>query len=106
MPSARKDIVQIVGVHKVPSHLSKEEFEAKYETLVEEMVALPSMKNNFLKLEIVRTTSMRTFRALNASFRQQFLQNDRFDQYLESYRCPPRESLVIVRGEIEVSRYG
>ncbi|KAJ7869930.1 hypothetical protein B0H14DRAFT_2726777, partial [Mycena olivaceomarginata] len=63
---------QIVGVHKVPSHLSKEEFEAKYETL-----------NNFLKLEIV------------------LLQNDRFDQYLESYRCSPRESLVVVRGEIE-----
>jgi hypothetical protein len=41
-------------IHKAPPHLTKKEFEAKLEGIIDE-VALPPVVQKLLKLEIVRT---------------------------------------------------
>ncbi|KAF7354238.1 hypothetical protein MVEN_01111600 [Mycena venus] len=80
--SARKDLFEVIAIHRVPAHLPKEEFEGKLEALIDQLLLLPIFKQNILKLQIL-------------------LQNDRFDEYLESYECPPREPLAVVKVQAE-----
>jgi hypothetical protein len=40
-------------VHKVPPHLTKHEFEGKLEALLDEVVLLPVVQKNVLKVEMV-----------------------------------------------------
>ncbi|KAF7354108.1 hypothetical protein MVEN_01098200 [Mycena venus] len=83
MPSSqRKDILQVISIHKVPSHLSKEDFEAKYVALLDEFLLMPQFERNLLKLEIM-------------------FQNDRFDEHLGSYGVPPREPVLVATAELE-----
>jgi hypothetical protein len=103
--SARKDVVQVIGIQKVPSHLSKEEFETKYETLIDELLALPQFKENLLKVELVRIEPLRTFREPNASPLLPVFTNHRFDQYLASFGIPPREPIVAARAVAKVNLY-
>ncbi|KAJ7473542.1 hypothetical protein FB451DRAFT_1558720 [Mycena latifolia] len=42
----------VIGIFKVPSHLSKEQFEKKFEALVDASLALPAVKNGLLKYEM------------------------------------------------------
>ncbi|KAF8142368.1 hypothetical protein K438DRAFT_1995054 [Mycena galopus ATCC 62051] len=80
--SARKDIVEVIGIHTAPPHFYKEEFEAKFDAYLDDVLAPPNVWRNFLKYEVLR-------------------QNDRFDEYLESYGCIPREPMVVVRAQVE-----
>jgi hypothetical protein len=41
-------------IHKIPPGISKEEFESKFEPLVDEAVQLPVVKKNLTKVELVR----------------------------------------------------
>ncbi|KAF8175903.1 hypothetical protein K438DRAFT_1979413 [Mycena galopus ATCC 62051] len=59
--SARKDVVYTIAVHTAPSHLSKEEFEAKFDTFLDDLLAIPNFRRNLLKLEVVRTQSSLSF---------------------------------------------
>jgi hypothetical protein len=54
-PSACKDIWQVLFIHKVAPHLSKKEFEAKLEGIIDEVALLPVIQKNLLKIEMVRT---------------------------------------------------
>ncbi|KAF8175909.1 hypothetical protein K438DRAFT_1847264 [Mycena galopus ATCC 62051] len=80
--SVRKDIFQVFATHSVPPDLSKEEFEAKFDAYLDDVLAPQNVRRNFLKYEVLR-------------------QNDRFDEYLESYGCIPREPMVVVRAQAE-----
>ncbi|KAF8175908.1 hypothetical protein K438DRAFT_83296 [Mycena galopus ATCC 62051] len=80
--SARKDVVYTIAVHTAPSHLSKEEFEAKFDAFLDDLLTIPNFRRNVSKLEVLR-------------------QNDRFDEYLEPYGCIPREPMVVVRLQTE-----
>jgi hypothetical protein len=76
--SLRKDVVDLVTIHKVPPHLSKEEFETRLSKLHDELLAVPAFERNIVKLETL-------------------VQNDGLDSRLETLGCPPREELVVVR---------
>ncbi|KAF8192372.1 hypothetical protein K438DRAFT_2018062 [Mycena galopus ATCC 62051] len=83
MPSAaRKDVLNVLAIYKVPPHLSKEEFEAKLNSFLDDLVALPEVQRNVLKVEIL-------------------FQNDRFDGHLQHYGYPPREPLVVAMAQVE-----
>ncbi|KAF8209070.1 hypothetical protein K438DRAFT_2012390 [Mycena galopus ATCC 62051] len=64
-------------VHKIPSHSSKDEFEAKVEALVDEALLLPVVKNNLVKCEMI-------------------FQNDMADEHVGAFGFPLREPLVFV----------
>jgi hypothetical protein len=53
-PDERKDRFHAFGIHKAPPGLSKKDFEAKLEALLDHLLALPLVQRNVLKLEMVR----------------------------------------------------
>jgi hypothetical protein len=52
--SVQKNRFTFIGIHKVPSNLSKKDFDAKMDALVNLLVALPVVQKNFLTLNLVR----------------------------------------------------
>jgi hypothetical protein len=51
--TALKDRFRSIGVHKVPSHLSKKDFENKIEALMNDVLALDLAGKKVLKMEMV-----------------------------------------------------
>ncbi|KAF7377960.1 hypothetical protein MSAN_00219900 [Mycena sanguinolenta] len=51
--SVQKHSFTVIGVHKAPANLSKQEFEAKVGKLCDSMAALPVAKKNFLSLDAI-----------------------------------------------------
>ncbi|KAJ6459677.1 hypothetical protein C8R45DRAFT_554485 [Mycena sanguinolenta] len=74
--------VHALTIFRVPSHLSREKFDAQMKTLIDELVGLPRFQDSLLKLEMIS-------------------QNHQFDDHLESYVCPPREPMVLLEFEAE-----
>ncbi|KAF7337080.1 hypothetical protein MVEN_02145200 [Mycena venus] len=81
-PSARKDHVYAVGVHKAPPQLSKKEFEDKVNAMMDEALAFPVVKRNIVKLEIM-------------------FHNDRLDDHLKFLEFPHAEPTAIVMVQSE-----
>ncbi|KAJ7742941.1 hypothetical protein DFH07DRAFT_1063617 [Mycena maculata] len=74
--SARKDRCFAMGIHKVPAHLSKEEFERQIQALVDALVAVPVVQANLLKVEIL-------------------LQNNELDSHLKALGFPEPGPTVV-----------
>ncbi|KAJ7925451.1 hypothetical protein B0H13DRAFT_2314461 [Mycena leptocephala] len=81
-PSARKDGFHVMGMHKIPPHLSKDEFETKLEALIDEAVKLPLVQRNLLKVEVI-------------------FQTDLMDEHVKAFGFPPREDVVFVEVQCE-----
>ncbi|KAJ7775555.1 hypothetical protein B0H16DRAFT_1507864 [Mycena metata] len=80
--SAQKDRFRVIGIHKVPAHLSKEEVERKVNALADKFVRIPSVQQNLLKLELL-------------------LQTKFLDDLLEKIGFAPAEPHVILVAETE-----
>jgi hypothetical protein len=52
--SVQKSRFTAIGIHKRPANLTKKDFDAKIDALVDSLVALPVVQNNFLILNLVR----------------------------------------------------
>lgn len=52
--SYRKDRFVGLTIHKAPPHLSREEFKASMEANLADWLAVPVVKNNIIKSELVR----------------------------------------------------
>ncbi|KAJ7452277.1 hypothetical protein FB451DRAFT_1565981 [Mycena latifolia] len=75
--SARQDRFHAMIIHKIPPHLSKHEFEAKLEGLIDETLQLPLVQNNLLKVQVI-------------------FQEDFMDEHVKAFGFPPREPIVLV----------
>ncbi|KAJ7121556.1 hypothetical protein C8R44DRAFT_876945 [Mycena epipterygia] len=75
--SARKDLFHAMIIHKMPPHLSKHEFETKLEALIDEVLQLPLVQKNVLKVEMI-------------------FQQDLLDEHVKAFGFPPREPVVFV----------
>ncbi|KAJ7843784.1 hypothetical protein B0H14DRAFT_2778229 [Mycena olivaceomarginata] len=75
--SARKDVFHAMIIHKIPPGISKEEFESKFEPLVDEAVQLPVVKKNLTKVELI-------------------IQNEKVDEHTPKFGFSPREHVVFV----------
>ncbi|KAJ6459993.1 hypothetical protein C8R45DRAFT_1109355 [Mycena sanguinolenta] len=64
-------------VNKVPPHLSKTEFEAKVEALVDKALLLPIVQKNLVKFEMI-------------------FQNDLVDEHVGAFGFPPRDPVLFV----------
>ncbi|KAJ7441981.1 hypothetical protein FB451DRAFT_1298050 [Mycena latifolia] len=80
--TARKDRFCAIGVHKVPPHLSKKEFENKIEALMDDVHALDLVRKKVLKMEMI-------------------FQNDLLDEHVKLFEFPPREPVVVIATETE-----
>ncbi|KAJ7776320.1 hypothetical protein B0H16DRAFT_1506346 [Mycena metata] len=75
--SAPKDTFTTIGIHRVPSHLSKKDFDSKIEAWVDDLVKLPVVQKNALKVEIL-------------------IQNTVLDTHATRMGFPPAEPIVII----------
>ncbi|KAJ7443648.1 hypothetical protein B0H11DRAFT_2090916 [Mycena galericulata] len=80
--TARKDRFCATGVHKVPPHLSKKDFENKIEALMDDVLALDLVRRKALKMEMI-------------------FQNDRLDEHVKLFDFPPRDPVVVIATETE-----
>ncbi|KAJ7743903.1 hypothetical protein DFH07DRAFT_1063474 [Mycena maculata] len=80
--SARKDRARIIGVYKIPPHLSLEQFETKYKEMTDTLVALPGAAKNLVKYELSFST--------NAC-----------DDPLQTMKLPSPQGTVVVISEAE-----
>ncbi|KAJ7445412.1 hypothetical protein FB451DRAFT_1292782 [Mycena latifolia] len=81
--TAPKDRFCAIGVHKVPPHLSKKDFENKIEALMDDVHALDLVRKKVLKMEMI-------------------FQNDLLDEHVKLFEFPPREPVVVIATETEV----
>ncbi|KAJ7206262.1 hypothetical protein GGX14DRAFT_457460 [Mycena pura] len=70
------------GIHPVPANMSKKDFEAKCEALVESFLALPVAHRNLLKFDII-------------------FQNDHMSDFFKSLGLPEPQPVVCLRCEYE-----
>ncbi|KAJ7064115.1 hypothetical protein C8F01DRAFT_1367514 [Mycena amicta] len=77
-----KSFCTALGTHPVPSNISKEEFEAKCEALVESFLVLPTLQENLLKFDII-------------------FQNDHLDELISGLGFPKPAPMVYMRCEYE-----
>ncbi|KAJ6554676.1 hypothetical protein B0H19DRAFT_1072038 [Mycena capillaripes] len=75
-----------LGMYKAPAHLTKEEFEAHMITLTEDVLAVPTSKNNFLKFDLI-------------------LQNNKLDKYIQHLGLPQPHPSVWQICECEVDLF-
>ncbi|KAJ7205966.1 hypothetical protein GGX14DRAFT_397247 [Mycena pura] len=80
--TARKDRLCAIGVHKIPPHLSKKDFENTFEALMDDVLALDLVRKKVLKMEMM-------------------FQNDRLDEHVKLFEFPPREPVVVIAIETE-----
>ncbi|KAF7342588.1 hypothetical protein MSAN_02015500 [Mycena sanguinolenta] len=73
--SAQNNMFHAWIIHKAPHHLSKADFEAKMEALVDRAALLPIVQKNLVKLEMI-------------------FQNDAADDHIGAYGFPPKEPVV------------
>ncbi|KAJ7910311.1 hypothetical protein B0H13DRAFT_1876846 [Mycena leptocephala] len=99
-PSARKDGFHVMGMHKIPPHLSKDEFETKLEALIDEAVKLPLVQRNLLKVEMVRCILIFSH-PTSRKFGDQIFQTDLMDEHVKPFGFPPREDVVFVEVQCE-----
>ncbi|KAJ7896567.1 hypothetical protein B0H13DRAFT_1885072 [Mycena leptocephala] len=81
--STPKNHFHFMVMHKIPSHLSKTEFETKLEALLDEALQLPLVQTNLLKVEII-------------------FQENTFDEHVKAFGFAPREHVVFVKVHCEV----
>ncbi|KAJ7670299.1 hypothetical protein B0H17DRAFT_1335615 [Mycena rosella] len=81
-PSVRKDRFNVIGIYKVPPHLTKKELEAKLEAFVDEFLALPVVQQTALKMEM--------------SFR-----NDLLNDHVKVLGYTPAEPAVLITAQTE-----
>lgn len=88
-------------IHKIPPHLSKHEFEAKLEALIDEVLQLPLVQKNVLKVEVVRILILdyTTYIPLTGG---QIFQQDLLDEHVKGFGFPPREPVVFLAVHCEV----
>lgn len=58
MPKINRNVsmqnpVRILGIYKVPTHLSHDEYVKNFHTFVEKYVALPAIQKNLVRYEVV-----------------------------------------------------
>ncbi|KAJ7793871.1 hypothetical protein B0H14DRAFT_2925158 [Mycena olivaceomarginata] len=85
-PTAAKDRFTVLGIHPAPAHLSKSDFEAKIETFLESILALPIAQKYFLKTEIFFQT-------------KELAQLDRSSE--GSWLPEPEPTMCIIKYELE-----
>ncbi|KAJ6514465.1 hypothetical protein C8R47DRAFT_572400 [Mycena vitilis] len=72
-----KQCFSAIGIHRVPPHLSKKDFETKLEALVEGILIFPSVQAKVLKFEMI-------------------VQNDVLDEHVGLFAFPAREPAVAI----------
>ncbi|KAK6987665.1 hypothetical protein R3P38DRAFT_3332491 [Favolaschia claudopus] len=70
-------------MHKVPDSMSTDDFERKLEGLIDELVTLPVVQQNLVKLNMI-------------------LQNDKADEGRAAFGFPPREHAVYITAQSKV----
>ncbi|KAJ7896581.1 hypothetical protein B0H13DRAFT_1885086 [Mycena leptocephala] len=98
--SAPKDHFHFMVMHKIPSHLSKTEFETKVEALADEALQLPLVQTNLLKLEISSTIPHHPD-IVPLTVRQIFQENT-LDEHFKAFDVAPREHVVLVEVHCEL----
>ncbi|KAK6981094.1 hypothetical protein R3P38DRAFT_2808378 [Favolaschia claudopus] len=84
MPSSlSQDVCHALFMHKVPDSMSTDDFERKLEALIDEIVILPVVQENLVKLEMI-------------------LQNNKVDDGCAAFGLPPREHAVFVMAQSKV----
>ncbi|KAJ7880433.1 hypothetical protein B0H13DRAFT_1891833 [Mycena leptocephala] len=81
-PAVRKDYFHTFGIHKAQPCLSKKDFEAKLEALVDHLLALPLVQWNVLKLEML-------------------FQNELCDEHVKEFGFLSPETIVVIAMESE-----
>ncbi|KAJ6569063.1 hypothetical protein B0H19DRAFT_1256740 [Mycena capillaripes] len=89
--SVRKDTITVIGVHRVPAHLSKREFEENVDRLVESLLALPEAKN-LLSLNVYRHQNI-----------IQIFQNNHVEASMKELGYPPAQPCVLLMPEFETA---
>ncbi|KAF7377959.1 hypothetical protein MSAN_00219800 [Mycena sanguinolenta] len=56
--SVQKDSFTLIGIHKAPVNLSKQEFDAKVGEFYDSLAALPAVKKNFLSFDVIFQNSI------------------------------------------------
>ncbi|KAJ7896582.1 hypothetical protein B0H13DRAFT_1885087 [Mycena leptocephala] len=98
--SAPKDHFHFMVMHKIPPHLSKTEFETKFEALADEALQLPLVQTNLLKLEISSTIPHHPD-IVPLTVRQIFQENT-LDEHFKAFDVAPREHVVLVEVHCEL----
>ncbi|KAJ7019729.1 hypothetical protein C8F04DRAFT_1146897 [Mycena alexandri] len=80
--STQQDRLAVIWIQKAPPHLSKKEFDAKVDALVDSLVALPVARKNFLAFKVL-------------------YQNNRMDSVLRECGYPEPPVNVVVIAECE-----
>ncbi|KAF7342584.1 hypothetical protein MSAN_02015100 [Mycena sanguinolenta] len=75
--SVHKDTFNVIMMHKLPPHLSMDEWVAKRESLVNEALSLPVVQKNLVKCEII-------------------IQNELFDDHFKVFGLPKRDPVLFV----------
>ncbi|KAJ7653407.1 hypothetical protein B0H17DRAFT_1338434 [Mycena rosella] len=84
MPT-QTDSVCLIGIYKVPPHLSKGQFETKFEAFMDALFLLPVVNDGLLKYELL-------------------FQNATLDEHVQAPELPASRPTVVCRGEWEVSK--
>ncbi|KAF7359680.1 hypothetical protein MVEN_00692300 [Mycena venus] len=82
--STRKDHFHVMVMHKIPPHLSKNEFETKLEALIDNALQLPLVQKNLFKVEMI-------------------FQTDLSDDHVKVFAFPPKEEVVLVEVQCETA---
>ncbi|KAJ7659317.1 hypothetical protein DFH06DRAFT_1327142 [Mycena polygramma] len=80
--SATKNRFTAIGIHKVPAHLSLNEFRAKMEASADALVALPAAQKNCLKYDLMVPT-------------------DKLDSHNKALGFPAPQPVILVKVECE-----
>ncbi|KAJ6571100.1 hypothetical protein B0H19DRAFT_1129180 [Mycena capillaripes] len=84
--SVRKDRFSTIGIHKVPVGVSKKDFEAKVDALMDALSATPIAQKNFLTFKLI-------------------LQKDGLDPYIKALGVPAAQPAVVIAAECQIAEH-
>jgi hypothetical protein len=100
-PARERSTVRMLSFYSVPRHLSTDDYETKFQTLLEKYVALPVVQKNLTCGELVRRSLTSAYRAtIWHCFK--WLQNYTLDDYLLALGHSAPKPTFVLYAESEV----